>query len=134
MNSSIVLLSSTKEKFNFVGEPVRGEGLYSCKSGGIHTLAIYLSNFSGKLIFEAALTVEPHEDDWFPVKTMIFPDEEYVAHGSLKGYTGTIGETLIGNFTWLRARIDRKHLLDPPPENPLAVIPYGYIDQILLKY
>lgn len=133
--SSILMLPSTQGSFNLTGEKVRADGWYGF-SDGLHTVAIYLNNFRGRLVFEASIATDPQDGDWFPVEMsgapyMQFPRDVMNPTGD-SGDTGTIGMNITGSFIWLRARVDRSYIV-PAPIDDLGIAAYGYVDRILLN-
>lgn len=133
--SSILMLPNTQGSFNLIGEKVRADGWYGF-ADGLHTVAIYLNDFRGRLVFEASIATDPQDDDWFPVAMggaayMEFPRDIQAPTG-VYGDTGTIGMNIIGSFIWLRARVDRSYI-DPEPVTEMGIAAYGYVDRILLN-
>jgi hypothetical protein len=133
--SSVSILQNTQGLLNVTGEPVRADGWYG-HSDGLHTVAIYLNNFQGRIYFEASISPQPIEEDWFPIsvngsKYLSFPEDPLSPTGVL-GDSGTIGFNLIGNFTWLRARVDRSYIA-PEPTDQSQIDALGYVDRVLLN-
>lgn len=118
-----------------VGDAVRADGWYGF-TDGLHTVAIYLQNFQGRVRFEASIATEPQEGDWFPVEIngaefLSFPKDPLAPTGTT-GDTGTLGMNILGNFTWLRVCIDRSYL-SPTPEAQADIDALGYVDRVLLN-
>lgn len=133
--SSISILQNTQGMLNLTGEPVRADGWYG-HSDGLHTVAIYLNNFQGRIYFEASIATQPIEEDWFPIpvdggKYLSFPQNPLAPTGNL-GDSGTLGFNLIGNFTWLRVRVDRSYIV-PEPTGRDQIDALGYVDRVLLN-
>lgn len=126
--SSVIMLSSTQGQLELTGDPLRADGWYGY-TDGLHTVAIYLANFTGRVIIEASIDAEPAIDDWFPIE---IKGNTYLEFSQT---TSTIGFNLVGNFTWLRARIDREYLelTDEQKANQIFVGTLGYVDRILLN-
>lgn len=61
---------------------------------GLHTFVVSFSSWSGELLIQATLVVEPAESDWFTVAT--FGD------GSTD-YDDAQTVNITGNYVWLRA-------------------------------
>ncbi len=134
--SSIIMLQNTQGGLNVVGIPVRADGWYGY-SDGLHTVAIYLNNFQGRLRFEASIAAEPTEGDWFPVQLngseyLSFPQNPMAPVGGGAGDSGTIGLNIIGSFIWLRVRVDRSYI-QPEPTEFSQIDALGYIDRVLLN-
>lgn len=127
--TSIIMLPNTQGQLTVVGDKIRADGWYGY-TDGLHTVAIYLVNFTGRIWFEASIANDPIDGDWFPVIVggsdhLSFPKYLEAPTGTT-GDTGTIGLNISGNYTWLRVRIDRDQVdVDP------ALL--GHIDRILLN-
>lgn len=133
--TSIVMLSNTQGKLSVVGDKIRADGWYGY-TDGLHTVAIYLFNFTGRLWFEASIADNPLEEDWFPVlinnqASMNFPRDPWYPTGTT-GDTGTIGMNIIGSYTWLRVRMDRL-VTDPDTEQRAVAGLLGNVDRVLLN-
>jgi hypothetical protein len=133
--SSIIMLPSSQGHLNLTGDAVRADGWYG-HTDGLHTVAIYLQNFQGRLRFEASIATTPTDSDWFPVEIkgsdfMSFPKDPTSPTGRT-GDSGTLGLNIIGSFTWLRVRIDRSHLT-PTPSSQSEIDSLGHVDRILLN-
>lgn len=129
------MLQSTQGQLNVTGLKIRADGWYGL-ADGLHTVAIYLSDFQGRIRFEASISLDPTDEDWFPVpiegsKYLSFPLDVLAPTGT-NGDSGTLGLNIVGNFTWLRVRIDRSYIL-PEPVTPEDISALGYVDQVLLN-
>lgn len=98
------------------GAQFRGDGFYN-RADGLHTVQWTLTEFIGTVSMQATLAVSPTEVDWFNVPlgnnvgfaidavgnitriltTEVTYDEET---------TGTFSYNFIGNYVWVRARIN----------------------------
>lgn len=120
-----------------VGQPVKADGWYGA-TDGLHTVAIYVSNFSGRVYVEATLAMNPTEADWFPIcldkekntPYIQFPVNPAAPTGATEGLvqpgdTGVVGRSFKINAVWIRARMDRTYL-DLVAPNPLDSIEAGY--------
>jgi len=136
--TSIQMLPNTSGQYNFVGDALRADGWYGF-TDGLHTVAIYIVNFTGRLIIEASLADQPTDDDWFPIQFdhkdyMQFPKDPLNPTGERgSGDSGTMGLNIIGNYTWLRARVDRSYFDSPEPTDQQTLYALGYVDHILLN-
>lgn len=133
--TSIVMLHSTHGELNSVGDAIRADGWYGY-TDGLHTVAIYLQNFQGRLRFEASIASAPTADDWFPIEIngsefISFPKNPSSPTGTT-GDTGTIGLNINGSFTWLRVRVDRSYVT-PTPTEVAEIEALGHVDRILLN-
>ena len=93
---------------NQTGPSTRADGYYGF-ADGMHTVAFYLKGFKGNLIIEATLSDEPRESDWFPIgigaNTTFYQVET--------PETRVESFNIVGNFVYLRAKIQRSHLGQP---------------------
>lgn len=130
--SSIVMLSNTDREMNVTGEPIRADAWYGL-TDGLHTVAIYLQNFIGRIFIEATLSNEPQEDEWFPI--FLNGDLPYLEFNvddteieqftiglspRTRGKSGVVSYTFQGNFLYLRARLDRTHIRPQPRDLSIA--------------
>lgn len=109
--TTIVLLPSTEGKDSVIGSPIRASG--SFRTSGDYVVTIEASDMSeGRLYIEASM--ESQATNWFAL-----PFEEDVPYLEFP-YQGvgsgdqTITHTFTGNFTWIRARLDRSYISDLP--------------------
>lgn len=131
---SIILLNSTGTSPNVVGPAVKAAGYYG--SGmNIHTIAIYLNNFRGRIFVDGTLASNPDENDWFPINLNGYTDFVQIPDGFMQnppplpeGISGTFPLSFDGNMVYIRARVDRSYL---PNFNTTD---YGSVDKILLNY
>lgn len=123
--SSITLLGASQMQIDMTGEPVRSVGWYGIPDG-LHTLAIYLDNFIGRITIEGTLASNPTECDWFPIKLhekqttpyIQFPLDKNNTSGINGGDSGIYSYTFKCNVLYLRAKIWRTYFINPllPPE------------------
>jgi hypothetical protein len=66
--------------------------------GGVQTIGFSVSGFQGTITIEATLDMDPDSAAWFP--TLEYGDASTVT-------TQTMSESVVGNFTWLRARVEQ---------------------------
>lgn len=136
-NPSIVLLGDTGNNLVVVGDPVRADA-FTGDAGGLHTIYIQLSNFTGRLYLEATLATEPTDEDWFTIN--LTGGTGYVEYPLIPNApTGTSGDTgsdaysFIGNLTYVRARIDKSYVVPVPTTDPEKA-QLGSITKILLNH
>jgi hypothetical protein len=122
--TTTIIDASTGTDFNFTSIEVRGDAFYGY-TDGMHTIAFYFSNFTGKVYLEGTLANAPGSTDWFPLS--IDPPNDYM---QLTAHTGIVARTFEGNFMFLRVRIDRDYLT-PANNNNLV---WGQISQVLLNH
>lgn len=134
--TSIIIMGSTQGLFEFTSDKVRCDGWYGYVDG-CHTVAIYMHNFKGRVWIEASLASEPTEEDWFPIH--LNGETPYASYPrNPKKPTGQLGDTGVDafNFTanvvWLRARLDRSHLM-PKPATQEQLAQLGEVSKILLN-
>ena len=65
--------------------------------GGVQTLGFSVTGFQGTITIEATLDTDPDSAAWF--STLVYGDASTVT-------TQSISESVVGNFTWLRARVE----------------------------
>ena len=135
---SIVMLDDTDINLNVTGEALRADAWYGYKDG-LHTVAFYLENFTGRIYIEASLASEPTSEDWFPVflngaqAYMNYPINPLAPIGGPSGDTFVDAFTFQGNFLWLRARIDRSYVV-PVPTTDAEKSALGSVKKILLNH
>lgn len=133
-DSNVQLLPSTQGVVNITGTPVRGAG--STRSvGSLYTVVMTANNLQGRVYIEGSIASSPTVDDWFVI-VMPNIDTPYVefpyAEGNTVGGVTTAGFTFKGNFTWIRARLDRDYL-GIYELSPLQLAAFGHLDQIMLN-
>lgn len=130
-------------KWNEVTMPMAAGGYYG-STNGMHTISFTLRNFTGRIYVQATLASNPTEEDWFYIefkqsccKFLEFTDyrvtkTDGVMPNNQYGTTGTIAETLIGNFTYLRIGIDRSYIAEVPSlfQKQYA----GKLEEILINF
>ena len=65
--------------------------------GGVQTMGFSVTGFQGTITIEATLDMDPDSAAWF--STLVYGDASTIT-------TQTIAESVVGNFTWLRARVE----------------------------
>jgi hypothetical protein len=129
------MLGNTAGQVSVVGGKIRADGWYG-HTDGLHTVSIYLMNFTGRVCFEASIASDPTDFDWFPVEIqgqqfLSFPRNPNRPTG-VTGDTGAVGMNIIGNYTWLRVRVERD-LIDPTTEAKVLAGLFGQVDRVLLN-
>jgi len=87
------------------GPATRADGYYGF-ADGMHTVAFYLKNFRGRLLIEATLSDDPRESDWFPIG--LGNGVPYFSVDTAETKVETFN--IVGNFVYLRAKIERSYL------------------------
>lgn len=103
------------------GTAVPGDSYYGY-TDGIHTVAVYGSNLTGRISIQGTLATTPTEEDWFDILLTGMPYKDYSA------FTGVQGFTFVANLVYLRAKLDR---------TSLGITDYttaGHVGKIYLNY
>ena len=132
------LLTSTGNLWNAVGDRVRGDGWYG-NTTGQHTVSITVHDLIGRIYIEGALAAEPADADWFPINFsnnstyyIQYPQNPSQPTGLNGGDRGISVYTFTGNFTWIRARLDRSYITTTPPQQDVSTY-YGSVSKILIN-
>jgi len=137
---SILMMTNTGPNHNLTGDAIRADSYYG-RTDGIHTVQVVYSNFTGSFGLQGTLATEPTESDWFDINLnanrnvssaspyVSFPINPLAPTG-LTGDNGTQAFTFVGNFTHLRAVLDRSTIAEPGASVPN---PLGVIDKVLLS-
>lgn len=115
------LLPNSGTNLDLTGDAVPGDSYYGY-TDGIHTVAIYGQNLSGRVKVQGTLATSPTEDDWFDILISGLPYKDY------SNFTGVEGFTFTANLVFLRATLDRTAL------GITDVTTAGYIEKIYLNY
>ena len=96
------------------GEKARGDGFYG-RSDGLHTIAIDVIGFIGKIEIQATLALEPTESDWFTVElgtgsqsvdtTGLIREENITFVEFANPGTDVRTYNFTGNYVWIRASV-----------------------------
>jgi len=141
---SVLMLSNTTGKFEVTGPAIRADSYYGY-TDGIHTISIHTNNFTGRVRIQGTLSLNPTESDWFDIHLQgqgMCDSVPYIQYpkdpakptaltpqGGYIGDDATDAFTFIGNFTFLRAKVERQYLgnIDINENN------LGVVDKILLS-
>lgn len=115
------LMTNSGTNLNLVGDAVPGDSYYGY-TDGIHTVAVYGQNLSGRIRVQGTLATTPTEDDWFDILLTGLPYKDYT------NFTGVEGFTFTANLVFLRATLDRTAL------GITDVSQAGWIEKIYLNY
>lgn len=118
---TITLLPNSGTNLDLIGEAVPGDSYYGF-TDGLHTIAIYGQNLTGRVKIQGTLATNPTDDDWFNVLIDGLPFKDY------SEFTGVEGYTFTANLVFLRAILDRTSL----GQTDISTV--GYIDKIYLNY
>jgi len=117
MSDTVALLTTsthTSGTQTLVGEKVKGDAYFG-QTDGLHTIAVDLNGFIGKVVIQGSLEDNPGDNDWFDIQ---LSDGEFavdvsgkITSVSVESLVYTTGENskksynATGNFVWLRANI-----------------------------
>lgn len=121
MKQNQIILNNQME-MSYTGEAARGDGFYGF-SDGLHTVSFHVKNFTGRIFLEATLVEEPTENDWFLINLMV--DQTFLQWDR---ETETIGVSFVGNFVYLRVKVDRSYLVD----QDYTVDKFGTVDKVVM--
>lgn len=133
-----IFSTTGQETINRTGNYFPAGGYYG-QTVGMHTIAIRTANFHGTIYIEGTLSVEPGDDDWFPIildgsPKIEFPRRGFSTNGiQYSGETATVGYTFFCNCIFLRARMDRSAII-PENSSPIFTSTFGNIEYIQLNY
>ena len=114
MARSIQLMSDTGTNFNPTSDSVRADSFYGF-TDGLHTVAIYMNNFTGRFYIEGTLATTPTADDWFTINI----GNNVVDYLEATVSTGVEAD-FPREFCHLRGRVDRSYLSGVTDNNNLA--------------
>ena len=118
---TITLLPNSGTNLDLIGEAVPGDSYYGF-TDGLHTIAIYGQDLTGRVKIQGTLATNPTDEDWFNVLIDGLPFKDY------NKFTGVEGYTFTANLVFLRAILDRTSL----GQTDISTV--GYIDKIYLNY
>jgi len=95
-NSEIILSENTHTPVNsdpitITGNAFKGDGFYG-RSDGLHTVQYTYTDFTGDIVVQATLAVDPGEEDWF----------EVYSYSADNGTASSVAN-FSGNYVWIRA-------------------------------
>jgi hypothetical protein len=134
------MMTNTGREHNITGKAVRGDSYYG-HTDGVHTVQVFFTNFTGRFGIQGTLVTEPQDGDWFDINLNTslsvnnttpyaqFPINPLAPTGR-DGDTGTLAFTFVGNFTFLRAIVDRSYIPEPAENDSTTGL--GHIDKVLL--
>ena len=136
--SSQQLIDHSGWELNLTGPAVRADG-FTSQRDGLHSASWTLENFTGRIYLEATLSTEPTEDDWFAIQLsscspyIEYPRNPLQPTGDNTGDSGTDAVAFVGNFTFVRFRIDRSYIV-PVPSTEIQIAQLGSVSQALLNH
>ena len=129
---SISVLNSTFGNINYTGSNQQTPGIIALPDTK-NNIVLVLSSFIGRIYIEGStVDTSPNSTDWYPIQ--IGANLNYIQFPYNTTYTipttGIFVYNFSGNFTWIRARVDRSYLI-PIPTNPYSM---GFVEQIWINY
>lgn len=129
--------TSTFEQIDIQGDPVKAGAWYGIPDG-LHTIAIYVQNFIGRIYVEGSISADTRNAVWFPIK--LGTDTDYIEfpqnpknNTSIRGGdNGVVGATFTVNALWLRARVERAYYLTSTDLTPDAISQFGSVRKIMM--
>lgn len=130
---SVTIMGSTGTNMNVIGTPIQGDSYYGY-TDGLHTFQVTYDQYVGRFRIQATLAMNPGDADWFDV----IPHETsgtawnpagYVQFNSNNPGLGSEAYTFQGNFTYVRAFLDRYHITDGTTYDSS----YGQISRVILS-
>lgn len=115
------LMSNSGTNLDVTGDAVPGDSYYGY-TDGIHTVAVYGQDLTGRIKIQGTLATQPTEDDWFDILLAGIPYKDYT------NFTGVEGFTFTANLVFLRAVLDRSAL------GITDVTTAGWVEKIYLNY
>jgi len=115
------LMPNSGTNLNVTGDAVPGDSYYGY-TDGIHTVAVYGQDLTGRIKIQGTLATQPTDDDWFDILLAGLPYKDYT------NFTGVEGFTFTANLVFLRAVLDRDAL------GITDVTTAGWVEKIYLNY
>lgn len=103
----------------FISSAFPGDGQFS-NTNGQHTVAAYMTNFTGKFYIEASLMLDPGQFDWFDIVIT-----EQFCYQVYNGFSGIECFNFFGPVNWVRF----KYLPDAMNEGTFDQIYYRAVNQ-----
>lgn len=132
---SILMMTNTSNNKNVIGDKIRTGSFYG-RSNGVHTVSVTIFNFIGEFKLQATLSLNPTDEDWFDIQLLTKynqdgPGVKFPLEPDVNGDTGTHAFTFVGQFTYVRAVMNREYLGDMTND---AIYSHGNIDRVMLAY
>ena len=130
---SVTIMSSSGDEMNKYSDNVKGDSYYGY-TDGLHTLQVTYNQYIGRFRIQATLSLDPQDTDWFdiiPSQTTggAFNESGYIQFNSDSPASGSEAYTFQGNYTYIRAYMDRTHVGDGETYDPF----YGAISRVLMS-
>lgn len=130
---SLTLMSATGTTMNQYSTVAKGDSFYGY-TDGFHTFQVTYNQYVGRLRIQATLAIDPTDSDWFD----LVPDTTSGTNWNPAGYVqfnandpaeGSEAYSFQGNFTYIRAYVDREHIGDGVTYDSS----YGQISRVILS-
>lgn len=130
---SVTIMSSSGDEMNKYSDNVKGDSYYGY-TDGLHTLQVTYNQYIGRFRIQATLSLDPQDTDWFdivPTQTTgrAFNTAGYIQFNSDAPASGSEAYTFQGNYTYIRAFMDRTHVGDGVTYDPF----YGQVSRVILS-
>jgi hypothetical protein len=136
------MMTNTSHEVEVTGPAVRADSYFGY-TDGLHTVSVHVNNLTGRFKLQGTLSMEPTENDWFDIYLEGNPcqGQPFVQYpkdpanpttfssGGWIGDTGVDAFTFVGNFTFLRAKLEREYLGTVDIVNNSL----GVVDKVLLS-
>jgi hypothetical protein len=135
---SVTVFSASGTEMNKYGEQVKADSYYGY-TDGLHTFQVRYNNFVGRFRIQATLSLEPTDSDWFDLVidplNGLYPgsnawnEDGYIQYNANAPASKSEAYTFQGNFSFIRAFLDRRHVGDGETYDAS----YGSIDRVILS-
>lgn len=123
-------MSMTNNTFDVTSEKFRADGYWG-HTDGLHTVSINYHHLKGDFYIQGTLSLDPQDDDWFDIN--INNTSSQKTYAEFNGESGVNGFSFEGNFTYIRAILDRTCRDGLEPDiNGHATPDQGQINNVLL--
>lgn len=135
---SVTMMSSTGTTMSQYSENFKSDSYYGY-TDGLHTIQVTYNNWIGRFRIQATLSLEPEDGDWFDLVidplNGLYPgsnpwnEDGYIQYNANSPATKSEAYTFRGNYTYIRAFMDRRHVGDGTTYD----VSYGSIDRVILS-
>lgn len=133
IQKSVILMTNTTTRYDVVGEPFRADNWFGY-TDGLHTVSVNYVNFKGNFHIQGSLSTDPaDETSWFDID--INSSNNDVPYIEFDGESGISAFSFVGNFTFIRAIMNRSERTDLEPysgNSERTAEDQGLINQVLL--
>ena len=135
---SVTIMSATGIEMSKFSEVVKSDSYYGY-TDGLHTIQVTYNNWIGRFRIQATLSLEPADGDWFDLVidplNGLYPGSNpwnpdgYIQYNANAPATKSEAYTFRGNYTFITAYMDRRHIGDSLTYDSS----YGSIDRVILS-